>query len=114
MKLAIMFALLVAPPAFADVIELKTGQRVEGTLKTATPASVTVEVGGQAITFEGDKARAIYFGAAPVSRGVQSGTPAREAITARRGLESATSARGAYRDDGPRRQDTKLSPDRYR
>ncbi len=113
MKLAIVIALLVAPPAFADVIELKTGQRVEGTLKTATPASVTVEVGGQAITFEGDKVRAIYFGAAPVSGGVQSVTPAREAITALRGLESATSARVSYRDYGPRLQDTKIVVDRY-
>lgn len=54
-----------ATPAYADVIELKTGQRVEGTLKQATPASVSVEVGGQTITFTGDKVRAIYFGVAP-------------------------------------------------
>jgi hypothetical protein len=60
-----VFVLIAASSALADVIELKTGQRVEGTLKQATPASVSVEVGGQTITFTGDKVRAIYFGAAP-------------------------------------------------
>ena len=69
-KLAPFVALLGLLLAFpvgggADVVELKTGRRVEGTLKQATPASVSIEVGGQTITFTGDKVRAIYFGAAP-------------------------------------------------
>ncbi len=51
--------------SWADVIELKTGQRVEGTFKQATPAGVVIEVGGQPITFEQEKVRAIYFGPAP-------------------------------------------------
>lgn len=60
--------ILAASSAFADVIELRSGQRVEGMLRQATPASVSVEVGGQTITFTGDKVRAIYFGAAPTPK----------------------------------------------
>jgi hypothetical protein len=59
---------LVASPAPADVIELKTGQRVEGTFKQGTPTRISLEVGGQTITFEVEKVRAIYFGVAPPER----------------------------------------------
>lgn len=65
---AALFAIVCTTTlAAADVVELKTGQRVDGTLRQATPASVSIEVGGQTITFEGEKVRAIYFGVAPAS-----------------------------------------------
>lgn len=98
--------------ASADVIELKTGQRIEGTLKQATPASVAVEVGGQTITFEGEKVRAIYFGAAPA---VTSGAPSLrgDALRALKGLQSATAGGVTYRDYGPRATDAKIIVDRY-
>lgn len=100
--------------AHADVVELKTGQRVEGTLKQATPASVSVEVGGQTITFEGEKVRAIYFGAAPSTSAAPSSlVPSREAIKALRGLQSVTSSGVTYREYGPRLQDTKIAVDQY-
>ena len=105
--------LLVAPLAFADVIELKTGQRVEGTLKQATPAGVSIEVGGQTITFEGERVRAIYFGTAPAPIVAQP-TPRDEAMKALRGLRSVTEGGINQRDYAPRASDAKIVVDRYR
>ena len=50
--------------ASADVVELRGGDRVEGSLKEATAAGVVIEVAGQSIRFEVAKVRAIYFGVA--------------------------------------------------
>ena len=50
---------------FADVVELKTGQRIEGTFKGADDASVRIEVGGQVVTFTPEQVRAIYYGSSP-------------------------------------------------
>jgi hypothetical protein len=63
--LALALSLCSGLPAYADVLELKTGQRVEGTFKQGTAANISVEVAGQTITIELEKVRAIYFGAAP-------------------------------------------------
>ena len=49
-------------PASADMVELRGGERVEGALKEATPASVVIDVAGQSIRFDASKVRAIYFG----------------------------------------------------
>ena len=54
----------------ADTLELKTGERMDGTFKQATQAGLVIEVAGQTITIPLEKVRAIYFGAptsAPVS-----------------------------------------------
>ena len=50
------------PPASADVVELMGGERVECTLKEATPAGVVIELAGQSIRFDVSKVRAVYFG----------------------------------------------------
>jgi hypothetical protein len=57
-----MSILFCASLAIADGVELKNGQGVEGTLKQLSLTSVSIEVGGQVITFESSKVRAIYFG----------------------------------------------------
>ena len=106
----VLVALFISNPAHADVIELKTGQRVEGTLKQATSASVSVEVGGQTITFEGDKVRAIYFGVAP-SRQPQ--TASQEGLMALRSLTAATRVGLSYREYSRRVLDAKPSVDRF-
>ena len=111
-RLALALLLLSTSPALADVIELKTGQRVEGTLKQATPASVSVEVGGQTITFEGEKVRAIYFGEAPAPA-ASAQPPAQDALDALRGLRSVTHAGVNYRDYSSRSLDAKVKVDRY-
>ena len=113
--LVAFFGLMLALPAGsdADVVELKTGQRVEGTLKQATPASVSIEVGGQTITFEGDKVRAIYFGSAPVQGAGAAVSFRAAAMRALKGLHSATTGGITYRDYGPRATDAKIVVDRY-
>jgi hypothetical protein len=62
--LAVVFALLLgwSPSLWADVVELRGGERIEGVLKEATPAAVIIEVAGQSIRFEATKVRAIYYG----------------------------------------------------
>jgi len=57
----------------ADVVELKNGQRVDGILKLADQSAVTIEVGGQAVTFKTEQVKAIYFGSV--------GTPATAAAS---------------------------------
>jgi len=66
--LAVAWMLLGPSPVLADVLELADGTRVEGTLREATPAGVTIEVGGQSVRFEPGKVRAIYFGVPPPAR----------------------------------------------
>ena len=101
---------LVAGAAYADVVELKTGQRVNGILKQATPASVSVEVGGQTVTFAGDKVRAIYFGAvAPTA--TQPDRPREDAMSALKALESVTVAGTTYSEYMRRLGDTKILVD---
>jgi hypothetical protein len=99
-------------PAYADVIELKTGQRVEGTFKQGTAASISVEVAGQTLTIEVEKVRAIYFGAAPAPV-AQQPSARDEAMKALRGLRSVSQAGITYRDYAPRVSDAKILVDRY-
>jgi hypothetical protein len=102
---------LVASLSRADVVELKTGQRVEGTFKEATSGGVVIEVGGQTITFEKDKVRAIYFGTAPTSGSVQP-SPCEAALTALKGLESVTKSGVNYAEYARRVLDAKVIVDR--
>lgn len=110
-RAASLMVLIAALPARADVVELQNGQRVEGTLKQATPTSVSVEVGGQTITFEGEKVRAIYFGAAPAIQVQPSAMD--EAMKALKGLRSVAQGGITYRDYVPRVSDAKIVVDRY-
>src|SRR5439155_804030 len=109
----LIFALLVgiAASAEAEVVELKTGQRIEGALQEVTAINVVIEVGGQRIIFERGKVRAIFFGAAPSpSSKIGAGY---EAVTALRALQSVTTSEISYRDYSPRVLDAKVVVDRY-
>jgi hypothetical protein len=64
--LVILGFALVPATSLADVIELKTGQRIEGMLEQATSAVVIIKVDGRRTTFRTEQVQAIYFGAAPV------------------------------------------------
>jgi hypothetical protein len=44
-----------------DVLELVTGDRVEGAITQLTPTVVVIETGGQSITFGRDRVRSIQF-----------------------------------------------------
>jgi hypothetical protein len=52
---------LPALPAWAVVVELVNGQRIEGVLRQASSARVLVESGGQVLAFEAAEVRAIHF-----------------------------------------------------
>ena len=105
-----LFIALAWAIALADVVELTTGQRVEGTFQQATPRGVSIEVGGQTITFEQEKVRAIYFGSAPAAAVPPS--PAREALLSLKALQSVTRAGIAYREYSQRVNDAKIQVDR--
>jgi hypothetical protein len=107
-----LVAVLLPGLACADVVEFTTGQRVEGQLKQVTAASVIIAVGGQTITFERAKVRAIYFGAAPPAAGAQP-TLLKEALRALKSLQSVSRAGVIYRDYTPRVSDTKIHVDGY-
>jgi len=98
---------------FADVVELKTGERIEGTFKQANAAGVVIEVGGQAINMPLGKVRAIYFGAAPASPAQAHGSTSSDALDALKGLNSVTTSGITYRDYAPRVLDAKVRVDRY-
>lgn len=55
--------LLVGAPATgrADVVELTTGQRIQGTVKEATPAGVVIVVGGREMRIRQERIRSISF-----------------------------------------------------
>lgn len=106
-----VLSLMAVAPSRADVVELKTGQRVEGTFKQATPAGVVIEVGGQIITFEQEKVRAIYLGSPPQAQ-MQSST-LDDALKALGGLQSVVAGGVNYRDYAPRVSDAKIIVDRY-
>lgn len=61
-RLSTGFMLLLAWSVDADTIELKTGERLEGTFKQASSAGVVIDIGGQAITMPLSKVSAIFFG----------------------------------------------------
>lgn len=95
-----------------DTIELKTGERIEGTFKQATSAGAAIEVGGQSITIPLEKVQAIYFGAVP-ARTATSQAPSQEAMDALKALRSVTGSGIAYRDYAQRVLDARVKVDRY-
>lgn len=101
--------LFAADAAQGDVIELTTGQRIEGVFKHATPSDVVVEVGGQDVTFKREKIRAIYFGAAPRTTETLG---AQEALSALKALQSTTNVGVTYGEYLKRVADTKIQIDR--
>jgi hypothetical protein len=110
---AVLFLSLISPQLLCDVVELKTGERLEGAFKQATAAGVVIEVGGQAITMPLAKVKAIYFGAAKPTAGSAAVPPSAEALDALRALRSITESAVAFRDYAPRILDCKIKFDKY-
>jgi hypothetical protein len=100
--------------AWADVVELTTGERVEGKAAKATDERVSVDVGGQTLTFDRQKVRAIYFGSGPGSAAAGARlSPGREAVQIVKAVESATRAGLTYRDYLTRTADAQVQLDRH-
>jgi hypothetical protein len=109
--------LAVLPSLFAlslrgDTVELKTGERLEGTFRQASASGVLIEVGGQPITLPLEKVHAIYFGAGKISS-VVGPAPSQEAVDALKALRSVTESGISYRDYASRVLDAKVKVDRY-
>ena len=93
-------SLMSVPPVSADVIELRTGERVEGTFKGADDSAVRIEIDGRIVTFAPAQVRAIYYGSAPAC---DAGGPVErdEAIGALEGLRSVARTGVTYRSTLP-------------
>ena len=109
----LVVSLMSVPPVSADVIELRTGERVEGTFKGADDSAVRIEIDGRIVTFAPAQVRAIYYGSAPTST-----TPAPllerdEAIGALEGLRSVARTGLTYREYAPRVSEAQIIVDQY-
>ena len=109
--LALTLWIVLVPASYADVVELKTGPRVQGTLKQATPAGVVIEVGGETITIEPEKVRAIYFESPP--SGPSQPSVRDEAMQALKGLHAATRGGITYTEYARQFTAAKSVVDRY-
>jgi hypothetical protein len=117
MKSLVITALLAAsllsvPPVAADVIELRTGERVEGTFKGADDSAVRIEIDGRIVTFAPAQVRAIYYGSAPASTTAPL-VERDEALGALEGLRSVARTGVTYREYAPRVSEAQLVVDRY-
>lgn len=108
LAVACVATLIIVLRCDAEVVELKTGQRVEGVVKSVTAAEVLLDVAGQSLSFPREKVAAIYFGPPPRTTG---GSPLNDALRVLKGLRSATSAGVNYRDYAPRVTDAKIQVD---
>jgi hypothetical protein len=80
-------------------VELKSGEKVEGTVKRADENAVKIEVGGQMVTFKREKVRAIYYTMTPAAAPTGAAPPAESpsALLKRRTSELTVAVR-EYRD----------------
>jgi len=83
----VLAAAVLVTPAFADVVELKSGEKLQGTVKSVTPTEVVVDVGGKETKVERDKVRAITLDAAPPPK-PPSPAVVRDAMAALRAAQS--------------------------
>jgi len=97
---ALLFvSLMSVAPVSADVIELRTGERVEGTFKGADDSAVRIEVDGRIVTFAPAHVRAIYYGSVPASTTPASLAEREEAIGALEGLRHFPRSRLLFRPE---------------
>ena len=104
-------AMLIPLTLRGDTLELKTGERLEGTVRQAVASGVLIEIAGQPITIPMAKVQAIYFG----PRAPQAVEPSllNEAVDALKALRSVVGSTVSYRDFAPRVLDTKIKVDKY-
>ena len=51
-----------APTRSRDVVELTTGERIEGTVVQTTASEVVIEVGGTEVRFARDRVKSVFYG----------------------------------------------------
>jgi hypothetical protein len=94
---------------WADVVELRDGQRVEGIFKGADDSAVRIEVDGRIVTFAPAEVRAIYYGPAPAPPLPELG----EAIGGLAMLRSVARTGVTYQEYAPRLSEAQVAVDRY-
>ncbi len=109
--LAFAVSAVLSSASWADVVELTTGQRVEGSFRRAAGTEVVIEVGGREVAFPLEKVRAIYFGASGAASEPKSA--AREALQALKAVQVATGEDGVFQDYARRVSEAKARVDRY-
>jgi hypothetical protein len=89
---------LAAPAAAGDVVELKTGRRIQGTFKGADDAAVRIEVNGKIVMLKPAQVKAIYYGATPEASMSQqaAGEEALRVLTALRAMTADRPTYGQY------------------
>jgi hypothetical protein len=95
-----------------DTVELRTGDRLDGTFRQAGAAGVVIETAGQAITIPLEKVRAIYLGAT-AARPTTGPSLVEDAMDALKALRSVTQSGITFRDYAPRVLDARVKVDRY-
>jgi len=112
--------LLTASPASAVIVELMSGQRIEGVLREASGTRVQIEVGGQLLVFEAGDVRAIYFNT-PETRPSPQAAPApeprpadaAEVLGVLKALRAAVDAGMSAPEYPPRVSEARATVDRY-
>lgn len=97
----LLLAVCCARSASADVVELRSGERVEGRFKGADDAAVRIEVDGRLVTFPPAAVRAIYYGPPPASR-AEPIAERHDALGALAAVRSIARPGVAYQDYAPR------------
>jgi hypothetical protein len=111
--------LLVTLPAAAVVVELKSGRRLEGELRDASAARVTLEAGGEVLVLEANEVRAIYFTTAGSAPAPAAATPPRpllpgaDALEAVKALRASVAGGTSAREFSPRVVEARAAVDRY-
>ena len=67
-KSFILLACLCAQNLLADTLETRSGEKIEGTFKSATATEVIFEVAGASLAVERSKVSAIYLGSGRIPR----------------------------------------------
>jgi hypothetical protein len=106
---ALLAVLAVPPPAVGDVVELVSGERIEGRVAEVSATTVRVEAGGQIATFRRETVRAIYFGTSA------SVAPpgARAAVQALGTLRAAVTAGVNRQEYGTRLREAEIVVEKY-
>ena len=103
----------VVPPASADVIELRSGERVEGAFKGADENAVRIEVDGRIVTFTPAEVRAIYYGPAPAPMQSVAQPERDDALGALGTLRSVARTGVTYQEYTLRVDEARVIVDRY-
>jgi hypothetical protein len=94
MFVVVILAVLPGIAAWADVVELTSGERVEGKVKQVSAAGVVVDIAGSTLTLPLDAVRTIHFGAPPSSSVAPPSSP-----TALAAVQALQALRSVARDE---------------